>query len=109
MQPGELVASRGGPVVVAILGEELTRVGVERRAVRRRRARAPCLLRGPLEAVDVDVGDQVQRLVTGLDRAGAEHAPGDVRGLLEVVERGARIPVRPERVHRLLPVQPVPG
>jgi hypothetical protein len=57
-QPGQLVAPGLDPVLIAVLGEELTAVQRERRPVGRRSPRPAGVDRHPLELVDVhdDVG-----------------------------------------------------
>ena len=57
-----------------------------------------------LEAVNVDVRDEMQQLLPNLDRPGPERAPRDVHGLMKVVRRRRRQAVAPEHVHRLLAV-----
>src|SRR5262249_9783136 len=63
--------------------------------------------RGELEPVDVDVGRELDHLVAHPDRVGVEGAARHVDGLVEVVRGGRRPAVAPERVHRLLAVEPV--
>jgi hypothetical protein len=58
-----------------------------------------------LEAVNVDIRDQMQQLPANLDRATPERAPRDVYGLMKVVRRRRRQAVAPEHVHRLLAVK----
>ena len=62
-----------------------------------------------LQQVGVDVRGEPQHLVPQLDRARLERAPRDVHGLVQVVRRRRRRPVRPQQLHRLLTVKAVAG
>ncbi len=106
-QLGELVAPALDPVLVAVLGQELTAVQRQRRPEGRRSPRPAGVDRRALELVDVhgDVGGEVEQLVAQLDRVGAQRAAGDVEGLVEVVRRGVRALLTPEDVHRLLAME----
>jgi len=107
VEPVELVAPGVGPVVVAILRQQLAAVGGQGRAIRAAGPYPPGVGRRPLEAVDVDVGDEAQQLVADLDRLGPEDPPRHVHGLVEVVQRGHRIAVTPQHVDHLLTVEPM--
>ena len=104
---GELVPAAFDPVLVAVLGEELTAVQRQRRPVRGGRSCTAGIDGCPLELLDVDgdAGGEVQQLVAELDRIGAQRAPGDVQSLVEVVRGRIRALLAPERVHRLLAVE----
>ena len=105
----ELVAARLCPVVVAVLRQELAAVERESGPVGGGCAGRACIGRRPLQAVDVDLGVEREQFVSHLDRFRAENAAGNVDGLVEVVRGRRRVTVAPQRVHRLLAVEPVAG
>ena len=104
----ELFASHRRPVLVAVLGQQLTGVDGQRRAVGVRRARFAGVCGRVLELVHVDGRVQRQQLLPQLDRVGSEDPAGRMHDLVEVVRRRGRLAVWPQRVHQLLPVHTVP-
>ncbi len=97
----------GGEVVVAVLRQELARVEPERGPQAGSRPGAKRRSGGRLEDIDVDLCVQHEQAVSRLDRPGAECAARDVDALVQVVGRGGGIELGPERIHHLLPVEPV--
>ena len=112
--PQRLAAGRG-PVLVAVLRQQLARVCVEGRSVELRRALGPCRGRALLERVDVDpeavVGEQHHVVAQGQPGgslvAAAERPAGHVEDLVEAAARG--IPAGPEALHHLLAVEAALG
>jgi hypothetical protein len=78
--------SGGGPVVVAILREQLTAVDRQRGATGGTSSYLVGVRGGALEAVDIDIdiGVEEQKLVANLDRIGAEDPPRHVDGQVQV-------------------------
>jgi hypothetical protein len=108
-------AARTGPLLVAVLGQQIARVEVEGGAACLDRALLAGGVGGGLELVDVDLhrvlvtqGEHVvaQRQVAGAAVVGGiERAPGDEDHLPQVVGSRARVAVGPERLGDLLAVQ----
>src|SRR4051794_40156168 len=100
MQCLELVATRRGPVLVAVLREQLASVQSQRRAISAGGTGATGLLGRALEVVDVDARAECQQLVAELDRLGAERAPCDMDDLMEVVRGRGGVELGPQLVHQ---------
>ena len=103
----ELFATPLGPVVVAVLRQQLAAVEREHGAIRRRRLHPPRVRGRQLEQVDVDVdvSRKRQHLVADVDRVRAERAPRDVHRLMQVVRGRSRRELAPEHVECLVAMQ----
>ncbi len=97
-----------GPVVVAVLGQQLAAVEGERALARRGSPVAPRVGGRDLERLDIEVCIEPEQPVLQLDRLGAQRLPRRVHRLVEVVRRRARVAIRPKHVHRLLAMEPMP-
>ena len=82
---GQSPALELGPVVVAVLGQQLAAVERERALAGRSRPVAARVGGGGLERLDVEVGVEAEQSVVELDRLGAQRSPSRVHGLIEVV------------------------
>jgi len=111
------------PALVAVLRQKLSRVQIYGRPIGRRLQDSSGSGRRSLEGFDIDpqraIGAQqelltpkmqevVARSGTASPSRGFEGTAGDVEGVVQVVEGGLRLEIRPEKLYRLLPVQPVP-
>ncbi len=109
-------ASRCGPLLVAVLGQQLAFVGVERRSVGVGVASLPGARRGLLEGEDVDphriAGAESDHVVVQLQTAPAlepgrvERPPSRIDRLMQVVAGGGRVAARPQDLGGLVSVQP---
>ena len=103
----ELFATPLGPVVVAVLREQLAAVEREHGAIRRGCLHPPRIRGRQLEQVDVDVdvSRKRQHLVADVDRVRAKRAPRDVHRLMQVVRGRSRRELAPEHVECLVAMQ----
>jgi hypothetical protein len=106
-QRRELFTTCLGPVVVAVLRQQLPAVQGEGGAVGTRRLHPPRLGRRRLQRFDVDLGSQSEHLLADVDRIGSQRAPRHVHRLVQVVRGRRRREVAPQHVHHLLAVQPM--
>ena len=102
-------AARVGPRLVAVLGQQLAGVEVERALVVGGLARGARVGGGGLEGVDVDLGLEGDDAVAEAQGVGADRAAGGVQRLVEVVGRGLGVAVGPQQVGQALAVQPALG
>ena len=107
MQLSQLVTPDGGPVVVAVLRQQLAAVDRQGSSIGAARPHLSGVSRRLLEAVDVDLGDQPKHLVADLDRIGTESPSRHVYRLMKIVQRRHRVTVPPQHVHHLLAVEPM--
>ena len=101
--------ARVGPRLVAILGQQLAGVEVERGLVGGGVAGRPRAGGGGLEGVDVDLGLEGDHAVVEAQGVGADRAPRGVQRLVEVVRRRVAVAVGPQQVGQALAVQPALG
>jgi hypothetical protein len=98
-----------GPRLVAVLGEQLPGVDVERRLVGADVAGRAGVGGGRLERFDVDLGLEGDDAVAEAQRARADGAARGVQDLMEVVGRGLGVAVGPQEVGQALAVEPALG
>ena len=101
--------ARVGPRLVAVLGQQLAGVEVERALVGGGVARLARAGGGGLEGVDVDLGLEGDDAVAQAQGIGADRAPRCVQRLVEVVGRRVAVAVGPQQLGEALAVQPALG
>ena len=102
-------AARVGPRLVAVLGQQLAGVEVERGLVGGGLARGARAGGGGLEGVDVDLGLEGDDAVAEAQGVGADRAARGVQRLVEVVGRGLGVAVGPQQIGQALAVQAALG
>src|SRR5213078_4545623 len=73
----QLAAPVVRPILVAVLGQQVSLVQRQSGSVGGGRSRVACTRRGALEQVDVDVGRETEHFVAHLDCICVERAPSD--------------------------------
>ena len=109
MQLEQRGPARVGPRLVAILGQQLAGVEVERGLVGGGLAGGARAGGGGLEGVDVDLGLEGDDAVAEAQGVGADRAPRGVQRLVEVVGRRLGVAIGPQQVGQALAVQPALG
>jgi hypothetical protein len=96
--------ARVGPGLVAVLGQQLAGVQVERGLVVGGLPGGARVDGGGLEGVDVDLGLEGDDAVAEAQGVGPDRPAGRVQGLVEVVGRGLGVAIGPQQVGQALAV-----
>lgn len=112
----EFLTRPDGPVLEPVLRQQIARIRGDRGAKVRQLTAGPAQCRQPFERpyVDLDepVREQYDEVITQLQQSVArlvtrKHPPRDVQGLVEIVDRRRRRPVRPQHLEQHVAMQPL--